>query len=257
MHSMTRSALLIALAVVVALPARAQDTDEPIILSTAFFQCDWNALGELVDRENEVFYPLAQEVVDSGDLIQAGMAVHDWGDELNLMTWTAGYGIDATLGASRALNGRYQSERTEAADALLDACPTHTDQAYVQASTTEGTPSEMEPGESYTLVMGYYSCPFDVMGEIKSTYDRVQLPFAQELVDEGQLRTQQLWFHVYGDEWTVLVTTTADDLPTYLAANDEMNRRIAGAVTDEDPNLFQMGCTSHKDNIYTIVGRTN
>ena len=244
------------LTLLLALPALAQDEPSQPIVVASYHQCDWNGLGDLVTQDRERTLPIFQDMVDEGMIYSAGTGVHDYGDEWNMVTWHVADDMEAAMAATEEVARRY-NEAYPGDGLFLETCPKHRDVIYGAASwTTGGETPVVDEENTHSMAISFYTCPFSALGKIKETYDRIQLPVAQALVDEGKLYDEGLYAHIYGDEWNVVLTRSAESFPAMLAASDEMDARIADVVTEDDQGFFQLGCTAHKDNIYTVVMAT-
>jgi hypothetical protein len=105
-----------------------------------------------------------------------------------------------------------------------------------------------------TVGVSYWKCNFAHMGKLTGAADSLLAPIAQELVDEGSLYAFGTLTHTWGDEWNLVFYWTAEDIPAFLDAWQEMTRRI----NERHPDAFPITdyCTDHKDNIYTQVAGT-
>lgn len=102
-----------------------------------------------------------------------------------------------------------------------------------------------------TLVVSSNKCATDKQAQIRQVTDSLWLPVAQELVTEGKLMGAGSAYHLWGDEWNVIVWYTAPNVTEFLAGFSELFRR----VSQRHPGLvsqFQSWCTEHRDNIYTL-----
>jgi len=105
-----------------------------------------------------------------------------------------------------------------------------------------------------TLVVSQQKCAIGKVDQLHQMIDSMWLPAAQELVNEGKLLAAGSAYHSWGDEWNVVLWYTAADIPTFLAAFDDM----FGRVNQRYPTLitqFQASCTEHKDSFY-IAGKS-
>ena len=220
-------------------------------------QCDMSGVDAVVALNRERALPILQALVDEGMLLSAGEAVHHWGDEYNMLTWMAGPDIPSTLAAWEEMNARYAEAHPD--DSLfIETCPTHRDYFYTQeVFTTAGAPPMIEEGNEPTLAVSYYTCPYPMMGDIIDDYNERQQPIVRALVDEGMLGSEGLYTHAWGDEWNLVITRTAADLPSLLDALEAFGERFEAAHGEEAADLLEQHCSAHKDNIYAMTMVTN
>lgn len=250
---MNRIFLLTLLTFLIAAPAFAQDEDRPVF-AVARHQCDRARLDDVVDRSRERTQPILQALVDEDKLQQAGVAVHAWGDEYNLITWHSAPSMSAAIEGWTEMNERYGE--AYAADGLfMEVCPKHQDSFYTRRATTQSAapPDVSEP----VLAVSYFICDYPKMGEIIEDHHTRQMPLMQALVDEGALYNESVFAHLWGDEWNLAVTRTARDLPALFSALNTFDERFEAQYGENAPSPIDEHCSAHKDNIYTIVIATN
>ena len=240
--------LIFPLAVLLAAPALAQDGPDVKVLA-AFNQCDWTRGDEMVALARSAVRPALQSVVDDGMLLGGGFAVHTWGDEWNVLTWYTGDGIEGTLAGSDEVGRRVVAGNPDITP-FAEFCPTHRDVVYDRVAGTGAPASDADEDATPVQVLAFYTCPYGELGGFAETYTSTLLPVSRTLVDDGLLLSEGLFFHELGDEWNVVVARAAPDMSTLLDAQDAMNERLGGSP---DEALFEMGCSAHKDNIYTVM----
>ncbi len=258
---MKRTLLSLLLLCCLAAPALAQETsqsDPPASYIVSTHRCAAPVLDSLIESDRTRAMPIMQALVNEGKLIEAGEAVHLWGDEYNLLTWVAAPDIPKALEGWAEMNKRY----TEAypADSLffIQTCPEHRDYFYTRRAGTQNDNAPATTAENTpVLAISYYTCDYTSMGDLVRTMRAQAIPIAQALVDEGVMGSQGIYTHEWGDEWNLLITRTAADLPALLNALDQFTERYAAAHGNEGSSLMGQHCSAHKDNIYTIMLATD
>ena len=247
---------VLSLTALLAVPASAQDEATPTFIVTAH-QCDARGLDALVDHHRERGLPILQALVDEGGLLAAGTAVHHWGDEYSLLTWQAGPDLPSTLEGWEQAGARYEEAHPD--DRLfIETCPKHRDTFYTRrAWTAADEPPPVGEGNTPTLAISYYTCAYPEMSGIVEEYVARSQPIAQALVDEGLMNSEGLYTHDWGDEWNLVITRSAPDLPALLTALSTFGERFEAEQGEDAQSLVEEHCSAHKDNIYTVVMATN
>ena len=107
-----------------------------------------------------------------------------------------------------------------------------------------------------TLAVSFYQCDYTKMDEIVAWEEETMQPAAQKLVDEGALGSRSMFTHAWGDEWNVLVSITANDLPELLGGLETLSERTGTRPMEDDPTPLTTHCADHKDNIYWMMMTT-
>lgn len=249
--------LLSLMLLVFVIPAKAQDeapAQPTYVVGT--YQCSYAGLEALIERDRERALPILQALVDEGKLSQAGEAVHAWGDEYNLLTWLAAPDVPSALEAWQEMIDRYEEAYPDD-NLFLETCPKHRDFFYKQRASTQATNPPPNEGNEPILALSYYTCDYDKLGDIVEAGSTRQLAIAQALVDEGAMGSQGFYTHEWGDEWNLVISRTAKDLPSLLSALTTMGERYEAEHGEEPRSLVDEHCTAHKDNVYSIVMVTN
>lgn len=125
--------------------------------------------------------------------------------------------------------------------------------ALPATALAQDAPNVEEP-QGPTVGLSYWKCDWQNLSEIEQVGDSLITPIYQELVDEGQILGFGMLSHQWGDEWNIIFYMSAPDTPSYLAAFEEANQRIAERHPDLTP--LTEYCSEHKDNIYTVTTAT-
>lgn len=104
--------------------------DDPMMV-VSYWKCNYAYVGDLVEGVAETGLPVAQQMVDDGDLFAYGMMTHAWGDEWNVMFYTATHDEASFMQKTSDL----QSEQFEAMGSdmiagFLENCHDHRDNIY-------------------------------------------------------------------------------------------------------------------------------
>ena len=108
------------------------------------------------------------------------------------------------------------------------------------------------------LAVSYYEC--SNVGALLDAYRERALPLAQGVVDDGGLISEAMLTHLWADEWNVVLSRVARDMPALLSGLDMMAERVEAEYGEDDEGLqdmLQANCTAHKDNIYALVWLTD
>ena len=104
--------------------------DEPT-MALSYWKCNFGYIGELVEGVEESGLPVAQAMVDEGDLFAYGMMTHAWGDEWNVMFYTATHDESSFMQATSDLQSRqFQAMGQEMLTSFLENCSGHRDNIY-------------------------------------------------------------------------------------------------------------------------------
>lgn len=242
--------LLFILVTLLAIPSVAQDQAEPLFLVSSY-QCDRSRLDDVLGSNGDQSGLGIQAMVDEGKIVQAGQAEHLWGDEYNLIMWLGAADVASAVAAWEEMMELWGD--SSAAEAFLDACPVHRDVFYRRLAGTVGPPPPMiEEGNEPVLAVSYFQCPYTELGAIIEEHTSRMLPITQKLVDDGELGTEQVYRHEYGDEWNLMFVRSARDiasLQSSVGTVDDEYERMYG----DEPSALDQHCTAHKDNLYSIV----
>ena len=106
------------------------------------------------------------------------------------------------------------------------------------------------------LAISWFQCDWNEVDQVLAEADSMSLPIWNELVEEGMLRSAGSFTHWMADEWNVAYYTVADDIPAYLEAFWEQNRRFEERYPDYDGEASTDRCPVHKDAFYHLGPRT-
>ncbi len=107
-------------------------------MGVSYWKCNLGYVGDLIEEMREVGLPIAQEMVDDGSLFVSGMMTHAWGDEWNVMFYTATPDGMPFIDTAEELNDR-QNEAfgDESGARFLENCSEHKDNIYTWQMRTE------------------------------------------------------------------------------------------------------------------------
>jgi hypothetical protein len=117
------------------------------------------------------------------------------------------------------------------------------------------TPAVQAQGEAPGIVqVSYWKCPFGNLGDAINLANDDVRPVAQSVIDDGMWVDWGILSHAWGDDWNLLIYTTAADRNALFAGWDEYVRRLDETYPDgELTEQFFALCPEHKDNIYNVV----
>ena len=127
-----------ALILVLVLPLTAHAQDGAPTMGISQWKCNFGYIADLVEEMREVGLPIAQEMVDDGSVFVSGMMTHTWGDEWNVMFFTATPDGMPFIDTAEELNDR-QNEAfgDESGARFLENCSEHKDNIYTWQMRTE------------------------------------------------------------------------------------------------------------------------
>lgn len=243
----TTLSLTLTLALASSLTASAQDGQAT--MGTSSWKCNFSYIGELIDHSANVTLPIAQEMVDNGDLITWGLMTHLFGDEWNVVFYTATPDSDSFIDTATALQtANFAAMSDEETAVFLENCTEHKDSIY---SWTFGTTGG-EPGDDPTIALSHWKCNFGSMGAIADLMETNVLPIGQSMVDDNDLFVYGMMMHSWGDEWNLMFYSAAQSGSDIVDAVQELNGRTLEAVGQEGFQLLVDSCTEHRDNIYSM-----
>ena len=114
------------------------EPSDDINMGLSFWKCNFGFTGDLIDVVEEGGLPVAQEMVDSGDVFAWGLMTHAWGDEWNVMFYAAVNGDKDFLDVTSTLQGQQFSAYGAENNALfVENCTEHRDNIYSMAMFTQ------------------------------------------------------------------------------------------------------------------------
>ncbi|MDX1438750.1 MAG: hypothetical protein R3284_02500 [Rubricoccaceae bacterium] len=100
-------------------------------MALSFWKCNFGALGSLMNAVEETGLPVAQEMVDDGDIFAWGAMTHNWGDEWNVMFYSATPDESSFMDATSELQSRqFQAYGEELINEFGASCWGHRDSIY-------------------------------------------------------------------------------------------------------------------------------
>jgi hypothetical protein len=108
-------------------------------------KCKMDKLADIQAFADSAWIPVAQELVNEGQLMGAGSAFHAWGDEWNVVYWYVAEDIPAFLSGWSELFSRVMEKYPDAMELSTDWCFEHKDSMYRVGPETEAPPMPPEP----------------------------------------------------------------------------------------------------------------
>ncbi|MFQ5680272.1 MAG: hypothetical protein ACE5HP_12545 [Gemmatimonadota bacterium] len=106
------------------------------------------------------------------------------------------------------------------------------------------------------LQISWFQCDWNEVGTVLAEADSMNLPIWKELEEEGLVRSAGTLTHWMADEWNVAFYMVVDDIPAYLKAFQEAQRRFNERYPDYDIEAATDRCPVHKDAFYHFGPRT-
>ncbi len=232
--------------------AAAQPDTPPPTITMTFWQCERNALDQLIEYEHTRALPIYQSMVNSGRVFDIGTMVHAWGDQFNYVTYLVAADLATAIAANDEITEAYSAQYPDD-NFLLQSCSSHFDNIYT-ARFGNGIAGAVTPDAPATVALSFWRCPQTEIGRLMegeaATWD-----VANTMTSEGLWRGMGFMTHSWGDVWNVVRYAGADTLPELLTAFDTFDERLEASVPDDAQGLNET-CTAHRDNIYELVVQT-
>ena len=94
-----------------------------------FWKCDYGAMGDLIDKANELWIPAAQELQDEGKIAYAQVMTHSWGDEWNLIFYFRAADVPTYI-------AKLNEMEPEGSEWFFERCKEHKDGIYQSVAQT-------------------------------------------------------------------------------------------------------------------------
>jgi hypothetical protein len=106
-----------------------------------------------------------------------------------------------------------------------------------------------------TLVLTDLKCDWGQLGAVVEQFETMNVPIWDELVAEGMIESAGTYIHFWGDEWNFGIWYVTADIPGFLDAWGESNRRLAERHPDAPVDVLA-ACPEHRDRFYNMGPRT-
>lgn len=253
---LTATALALACIPLAAL-AQPAPSGDPVVVITSW-KCDLAQLNTVLEHRAARRWPLGQALVNEGLLLQFGALRHLWADEWNVVEYYAAADEAAFRAAHQAMDARYR-ERFPDDVAFEEACPARRTGVYaVRTGIAPQTP--VDPEAPPVMALSAWQCDARELESFVAAAGERLMPVAQEVVDEGLLRSTGWLTRVSGDGWNLVRYTSAPDIPNLIAGLDAVGSleaaRYEGRTDLEGVPWLNAICSEHKDGIYTQLVET-
>jgi hypothetical protein len=241
-----------ALAVAALLPsvadAQQQDAPRPYVYGI-YFECDV-ARQELADEIFELAYlPAFNAAVDDGTITSFGWLAHHTGAKWRRVLYHSSPDLGSLLAALEKVNSGIDEKYPEIGRAFSEVCGTHEDYIWQGVAGSRGADVAQPRGEVGFSV--YLQCDMSREERADELVTTVFAPIYNRQVAAGKLVSWGWMEHIVGGRWRRLVTMTANDEASLIAARSAIVDEI-DTGNETAAREFDDICSSHQDYIWTI-----
>lgn len=110
----------------------------PGTTSVSFFKCPAGKLGDIRDATAKMALPIWEEMVEAGDYLGVGIAIHDWAGYENVLLWRHAKDKSSLFAAVDKYGEMFQEKYPdlEPGTGPMQGCNTHRDQIYWWGTST-------------------------------------------------------------------------------------------------------------------------
>lgn len=228
--------------------AAQQDPQRPYVYGI-YFECDV-ARQELADEIFELAYlPAFEAAVGDGTITSFGWLAHHTGAKWRRVLYHSSPDLGSLLAALEKVNGAIDEKYPEIGRAFSEVCGTHEDYIWQGLAGSRGADVAQPRGEFGFSV--YMQC--DMSREVRADelVTTVFAPIYNRQVAAGKLDSWGWMQHVVGGKWRRIVTMTANDEASLIAARTAIVDEIENG-NEAASQEFDSICSSHQDYIWTI-----
>ena len=241
-----------ALAVAALLPsvadAQQQDAPRPYVYGI-YFECDV-ARQELADEIFELaFLPAFNAAVDDGTITSFGWLAHHTGGKWRRVLYHSSPDLGSLLAALEKVNSGIDEKYPELGRAFSEVCGTHEDYIWQGVAGSRGADVAQPRGEVGFSV--YLQCDMSREERADELVTTVFAPIYNRQVAAGKLVSWGWMEHIVGGRWRRLVTMTANDEASLIAARSAIVDEI-DTGNETAAREFDDICSSHQDYIWNI-----
>jgi hypothetical protein len=229
--------------------AAQQEPQRPYVYGI-YFECDV-ARQELADEIFELAYlPAFEAAVGDGTITSFGWLAHHTGGKWRRVLYHSSPDMDSLLGALEKVNGAIDEKYPELGRAFSEVCGTHEDYIWQAVAGSRGADVAVPRGDIGFSV--YLQCDMDREPRADELVSTVFAPVYNRQVAAGRLASWGWMEHVVGGRWRRIVTMTANDEASLMAARAAIIEEITTGSLEEAGREFDSICSSHQDYIWTI-----
>ncbi len=111
---------------------------KPGTTAVSFFKCDTDKLDDINDATEKMALPIWEEMVEAGDYLGVGIAIHDWAGYENVLMWRHAKDKSSLFTAIDKYGEMFQEKHPdlEPGTGPMQGCNTHRDQIYWWGTST-------------------------------------------------------------------------------------------------------------------------
>lgn len=222
--------------------------DDSTYIFGAYYVCDQNREGWSDIVTEQFIGPIYDRHVKEGHLVGWGRMAHNAGGEWRRLEYMVSNDLNTLLDTRDAIIEELLSDATEASQELTSMCPDHDD--YIWQSVVGSQPlSAQLPERPAATYSTYFVCDVAKQERVDEIVEQAYAPVLNRLVQQGKLKAWSWFAHVLGGKYRRLLTYSADDHKTLIAAVDEYSQQ----VQNDNPSMsdeFSVICHSHTDYLW-------
>lgn len=245
MKIILKGAALLPACLFLTVTAAAQATDEPedTYVYGTYYVCDVTQQ----DRADEIFEklnkPVYEAAVAEGTISGYSYYAHHTGSKWRRGVFYVADSIDALLDAGDKLGKEMDAKDDKLGTEFGKICNMHEDYIWRSVAGTAGT---SEPGKA--VFSTYYVCDAREV-QADALVKQVFAPIYDKLVADGALTSWGYLEHIVGGHIRRLVTMTAADMKSLMAARSQLNETLTdNPLTD----TFTQMCDAHNDYMWEV-----
>ena len=240
------SALALALAAPMSLPAQEEEKEERYIYAT-YFYC--NAATQ--DKSDELIAKNSKPVYDAGvadgTIKGWGWLSHHTGGKWRRLQYHMSDSVAGLLKAQETLGERMDEASGGVDDGFGEICSAHEDYIWKQEA---GTSTENRGSAGLSV---YMVCNISKEERADEITEKVFAPIYNKALADGKITSWGWNSHMIGGKYRRLSTMTAASYPELLKARGEILEAIYGEGDNAEANEFSDICGSHSDYLWDIV----
>jgi hypothetical protein len=235
-------------AVLIPLPAIAQEDDEGPVGIAAYYYCNQATEQRADEIFEEYFAPILDKHVEAGHLTAWGWLSHRVGGKWRRLEYMFAPTREILLSTRGAIIEEFQADDSPLSEEFSQICPSHDDYIWNHEAGSEPIGAATRPEWSISM---YFECDFareDLADEI---YENVFGPVFDEAVADGTISGWNWLSHDVGGKYRRLGTITGTSPNAVLDGRDAVfgaiNEMAEGAL-----NVFSETCNSHTDYLWRV-----
>jgi hypothetical protein len=252
MSRMSVTGCVLAIAMLLPIGGSAQQEQEPLrpYVYGMYFECDVARQG-LADEIFELAYmPAFEAAVDDGTIGSFGWLAHHTGSKWRRLQYHSSPELGPLLSVLGTVNREVGEKYPEMRRAFSEVCGTHDDYIWQQVSGSRGGDVTQPRGEVGFSV--YFQCDPSRESRADEIVESVFAEVYDSQVAAGRIDSWGWMEHVIGGKWRRIVTMTAADRKSLIAARSAIVEEIDTGRVDA-AREFDSICGSHQDFIWNIV----